>query len=78
MTHINAYYQEVAEAEKKVVQAQGELEAAKDRLAAKQVEIGEEVEPSSVDVVPKEEVKVTPAKATSAPTAAKKNPPLAV
>lgn len=69
MTHINAYFGEVAEAEAKVAQAQGELEAAQQRLEAKKVEVGleepakeskpqesvtHEVTPPPVDPMPEE------------------------
>lgn len=40
MTHVNAYYADVADAEAKVALAEGELEAAKQRLAAKEAEDG--------------------------------------
>jgi len=45
-THINAYFAEVDEAEKKVIAAHGEWEAAKTRLEAKKKEVGYE-EPSA-------------------------------
>lgn len=42
MTHINAYFADVDEAKKKLVSAQGELEAAKARLESKKLEDGYE------------------------------------
>lgn len=40
MTHINAFYQDVEEARKRLETAQGELEMAEIRLADKQRELG--------------------------------------
>jgi len=39
-THINAYYEDVEEAKQKVAVAQGELQAAKQRLAEKERQLG--------------------------------------
>ena len=39
-THINAYYQEVDEKRAAANRAQSELQAAKERLTAKEVELG--------------------------------------
>jgi hypothetical protein len=58
-THINAYFADVDEAEKKVIAAHAEWEAAKTRLEAKKNEVGYE-EPSapvSNESKPEEEVK---------------------
>lgn len=60
-THINAYFADVAEAEKKVLEAHAEWEAAKARLEDKKKEVGyveaeneaPEAEPS--ESVPEEE-----------------------
>jgi len=41
-THINAYFEEVAQAEKRVLQAHAEWETAKNQLEAKKKEVGYE------------------------------------
>lgn len=60
MTHINAYYGAVDEAEAELVVAQGKLEAAKAALKNKQVEEGldtEEVVPEVKEAKPKKVAK---------------------
>lgn len=66
MTHINAYFQDVQEAEKNVIQAQAELEGAKARLEAKKNEEGfENTAPKEESTDSKQTVKVTATKSKS-------------